>query len=226
MAGDVVCFLIEETDRYSRHLRRYATTRDDERCPLHGYHNALVNVEKGTCPAGEFLPHEDPDRADPRWPTHCPCGYAFTPDDHWQVFPDRIYRRPDTGETFPLKKAPPGAMWYAAWLERRAGEQAGGAKSNMGVSPTDGRALVVRLPTGHDWYVDGVCTNCTRPGDFVHKCWVRTGKPPVVTVGKGDDPAGTCSAGGGSILVPGWHGFLIAGVLSTSRTPGTAKRKR
>jgi hypothetical protein len=39
---------------------------------------------------------------------------------------------------------------------------------------------------------------------------VRHGTPPDVTV---DKNGLTCNAGGGSIQVPGWHGFLRNGEL-------------
>lgn len=115
-----------------------------------------------------------------------------------------IYRRTDTGQLTTLHDAPVGAMWYADWYgaERRG---------------PDGHYLVVRVPTNHDWCVDSRCSNCTLPNDDVHRCWVRHGVPPVITV----DKAGlTCKAGAGSLGVHGgpnggyrWHGFLRNGYL-------------
>ena len=128
----------------------------------------------------------------------------------------------------PAVRAPVGAMWYADWLsEYHAGP--------------DGRALVVMCPGGHEWLIDGrasncdhQCVNCGHPyhehsdsGGYnptrigcdngyqprdggAHRCWVRHGVPPAVSV---DKSGLTCGAGGGSILVPGWHGFLQQGVL-------------
>lgn len=63
---------------------------------------------------------------------------------------------------------------------------------------------------GHHWDIDSRASNCTKPSDTTHRCWVRTGTPPNVTAGKSGN---TCSAGAGSILVPGWHGFLTNGEL-------------
>ena len=53
-------------------------------------------------------------------------------------------------------------------------------------------------------------SNCTRPEDTVHKCWVRHGQVPDITVDKLGD---TCHAGGGSIGQKTYHGFLRGGVL-------------
>jgi hypothetical protein len=108
-----------------------------------------------------------------------------------------MFRRSDNGEMTTLGNAPVGAMWYADW---------------MGIKGPDGHCLVVRLPGGHDWMVDGRCSNCTLPNDNEHQCWVRHGEPPNVTV---DKNGLTCGAGAGSIQIPGWHGFLRNGELVT-----------
>jgi hypothetical protein len=75
----------------------------------------------------------------------------------------------------------------------------------------DGRHLNVVLPNGTDWDVDARATNCTMPNDRNHRCWVRRGDPPDVTVDKNGH---TCAAGAGSIAVTGYHGFLHAGKLT------------
>ncbi len=59
---------------------------------------------------------------DPRWPTHCPCGYEFQPKDEWQVFRESLYRREDTGEEWPMRELPPGAMYDASLVARRPEE--------------------------------------------------------------------------------------------------------
>lgn len=89
----------------------------------------------------------------------------------------------------------PGAMWDAFWLDRKG---------------PDGKALVVILPDGHMWQIDGRAKNCGRKNDEVHRCWVRHGEPPMLTVDKNGD---TCVAGQGSIQSGGWHGFLRDGKL-------------
>lgn len=83
-------------------------------------------------------------------------------------------------------------------------------------SNCDGRHLHAILPNGHEWNVMGRATNCALPDDQEHRCWVISGEPPAITVGKGGK---TCPAGAGSISAPGvdgrphWHGFLTNGVF-------------
>jgi len=157
----------------------------------HGYHDASVHLCDGDEPA-------KPDRNDPRWPTKCAhCDYVFTPADQWQVFPESLYRAAD-GTIMTLRSAPAGAMWFADWMP------------NDWKGP-DGHSLMVKTPGG-DWGVDMRASNCTRPDDKVHKCWVRHGDPRTanVTVDKNGD---TCNAGAGSILCGAYHGFLRGGFL-------------
>lgn len=111
----------------------------------------------------------------------------------------RIYRDPGYTE-MTLDKAPVGAMWDATWLH------------GTPIVGPDGISLVVKTPGG-DWLVDGVATNCPRPKDTSHKCWIRHGDPRTepVTVDKNGE---TCPAGGGSIGIGGYHGFLRNGLLT------------
>jgi hypothetical protein len=90
-------------------------------------------------------------------------------------------------------------MWFAPWLAE--------CDAYRGL---DGRTLMVKLPGDHDWIVDGPASNCTIPDDKVHKCWVRHGEAPNITVDKNGH---TCNAGAGSIAIPGYHGFLRNGQL-------------
>lgn len=92
-----------------------------------------------------------------------------------------------------------GAMFYADDDWARA----------VGYIGPDGRCLVVKTPDGF-WYVDSRASNCGRPEDRVHKCWVRHGSIPDITVDKNGD---TCSAGAGSIQCGSYHGFLRNGWL-------------
>ena len=215
MAAPVECFLIEPTDRVRLALRRYRSPeRWDEAS------QAMVAVDRGTCPLGYMheakvpigesvimwtqdrrayrAPAREDYANDPRWPTQCACGEAFRDGDEVQVFPDRIYRRVDTGAELTLREAPPGAMWDAEWRFEKG---------------PDGRSIMVRLPDGHDWCVDARASNCTLPKDDEHRCWLRTGELPRITVGKFAPGQRTCSAGAGSIATPKWHGFLRDGRL-------------
>lgn len=197
------CFWIEPSGRCEISLRRYRSASEDGTCPLpYGYHNASVLVGEGDehTDAEGYVKETpvEPYADDPRWPTHCDCGYEFGPDDRRQVFTRSIYVRPDTGERKSLVDHGPGAMWNAWWM----GEVWKGA---------DGRCLAVILPNGREWMIDAEASNCTRKGDRTHKCWVRHGEPPNITVDKDGE---TCKAGAGSIMAGDYHGFLRDGVLT------------
>lgn len=116
----------------------------------------------------------------------------------WEKWRPR-YRRVDTGEIFEhLASVPPGAMWDADWLH------------DFIAPGADGRVLVVKLPNGNDWTIDSRASNCTMKDDNAHRCWVRHGEPPHITV---DKNGLTCAAGGGSIQSGDYHGFLRDGEL-------------
>lgn len=136
---------------------------------------------------------------DARWPKVCDaCGQPFPDGAAYQLNLAVLFDRSDGGPRTTLDEAPAGAMYWADWYH---GTQYVGA---------DGKSLVVVLPGRHTWNVDSRANNCTRPDDNKHKCWVRHGEVPNITVDKNGD---TCSAGAGSIIVPGWHGFLRNGHL-------------
>ena len=67
----------------------------------------------------------------------------------------------------------------------------------------------------YHWYIDNRASNCTKPADLEHRCWVRHG-----TVGDKltvDKNGLTCGAGAGSFFMgPNneWHGFLRDGRLT------------
>jgi hypothetical protein len=128
----------------------------------------------------------------------CKCGKVAT----WNGSGfHRIFRRVDTGEELGgfASKLPPGACYDATWYhEWRTGP--------------DGRALVVILPNGHGWFIDGEASNCTKKGDKEHRCWCRHGRPEDGTLHV-DKNGNTCSAGAGSIQSGGYHGFLRNGHL-------------
>ncbi len=111
-----------------------------------------------------------------------------------------IYRRVDTGEIITdLASAPVGAMWFADWYKKRW-------------NPQLEFSLIVKTPGG-DWHVDQQSFNCTMPEDVFqqrHHCWIIEGELPNITVSKNGV---TCGAGGGSILIGVYHGFLRNGFL-------------
>lgn len=201
----IKCFWLEPTDRQKRYLRRY---QGSLKCsnPM-GYHDAMVFVEESKETMSADGTHWEDDGktekdfiGDSRWPTHCFCGYEFQPSDNWQLFSSHIYRRVDTNEEMTLCDAPEGAMWDATWFH-----------DYDAWCGADGRAIICKVPVNHEWHIDGPSSNCPWQGRK-HKCWVRHGEPPNLTVDKDGD---TCPAGHGSILTAQWHGFLVKGELIT-----------
>ncbi|MDE2103380.1 MAG: hypothetical protein KGL39_39430 [Patescibacteria group bacterium] len=154
------------------------------------------------------------EKSDPRWPVKCDhCDYIFTEDETHQSWTERLYQRSDNGELTTIRDAPVGAMWDAWWMCRI------GARLSEVWRGEDGRCIVVKCPPapGHEWMVDSRASNCTLPDDNVHRCWIRHGEPPNLTVDKNGT---TCQAGAGSILIwnkdktaYAWHGFLRNGEL-------------
>lgn len=155
--------IAQPTGRYQRSLRRYrfAKEEDNQACPVHGYHNASVDIGAVTeaDAHGDNWPHDDP-----RWPTTCECGYVFEDGDHWQRNDDRIYRLPD-GREFIFrgswgKAAPVGAMARAEWADEWGDNR--------------GEAWQISLPDGHEW----ITTQPASGGGY----WTVTGTPPNITV--------------------------------------------
>lgn len=125
-----------------------------------------------------------------------------------------IMKRTDTGEEMTWGEAPVGAMMFF----------------DTGTYGPDGKSLIVKIPGG-DWHVDGQAMNCDSPCGICgvpykdhkdkghnyedskpdHRCWIRHGEPPNITVDKNGN---TCGAGAGSILVKEYHGFLRNGELT------------
>lgn len=206
----VKAHLLEPTEQVGVRLRRYHSG-EGWSCE-EGWHQATSETIE-TIPV-RFKEHEgrklldhvtqssdkrQEDFEESAWPTHCEkgCGYEFTEEDVWQVQRQLIYER-DTGETLYLNEVKPGDMWDAWWMP------------SSKHSP-DGRFLIVVTPDGFQWAIDGQASNCTEPEGRTHKCWVRHGDPPNITV---DKNGATCQAGGGSIGTPGYHGFLRDGAFT------------
>lgn len=126
----------------------------------------------------------------------CSCGNPECPRLGYR---EDVWVRKDTGEKFVHNDLPVGAMWWAPWF----------ANHYFGF---DGKSLVVKTPGG-EWLIDSQASNCTRKGDNTHRCWLRDGEAPNITVGK--NGPNTCSAGAGSILIGNYHGFLRNGYLES-----------
>lgn len=184
------CVLLEETNRASLALRRYAADLTAP-CPAGYYHEARTLI--GTAPLSidaEGNWHVDirqPPPTDPRWPIRCACGYEFNEADNRQLAPSRLYTRQDTGAELTLDEAEPGMIWEAPWYV------------DVGWHGTDGRSFVMRLPGNGEWAIDAVSTSGGR--------WERTGEPPNITV----RPS---ILSHGSATRKEYHGFLTDGVLS------------
>lgn len=177
----------------------------------------VIRHETGTpCPNAQFGGHwarrlvdtisadvENPfDGFDPQPPLSCDsCEWEFTDESSISKSAERLLELED-GSRVRVADAPPGTMWDQG--------------SRGFATGPDGRSLAVVLPTGpgpeHVWTIDGPARNCDQKGRK-HHCWVRTGEPPNITVGKGK-PGESCTAGAGSIAVPGYHGFLRNGVFT------------
>lgn len=186
MSTPATCFWVEDTGRWARWLRRYSS---GSACPRHGYHNALV----------PFDGDQEPPREDARWPTTCPCGYTFVAGDPYQLFRERIYRRPDNGDEWPQRDLPVGALYDAEWLHEATTD------GRRWVGP-DGISLCVVLPgtQPHGIPIDGPAS--TRDDQGKALWWTRTGdprRPETLTVSPSIWPNAP----------HGWHGFLQQGRL-------------
>lgn len=189
------CFFLTPTEHYRVSFRRY---EPDVSCAAsERYCDQSVLINERARPADPASGPPDAETArDARWPARCgQCGRSFSAQAEQQVRYDRLYRRSDGLPDQPLRPYIPGAMWNADWR----------VPFDHG---KDGRWLVVVCPDGRLWEIDSEASNCTRKGDRTHQCWVRTGEPPLLTVGKGGE---TCAAGSGSIDTGGYHGFLRDG---------------
>jgi len=217
------CFLLTPVAKIRVWARRY-NAGTPNCCPLHpgeySYHQNMNLI-------GDFdYPHvwgksEDwiefgesirPPAIDPIWPTHCKCGAPITDDlrgceKGGQMFIHRLHSRSDGGALTTLQEAPAGAMWYAWWYDHRTDDSGlyGWDWDNQTEPP-----LMCMTPANREWNIDGRASNCTLPNERTHRCWVRHGTPPQITV---DKQGHTCSAGAGSIISGNWHGFLQNGQL-------------
>jgi hypothetical protein len=203
------CFLLTPHPSTRIHLRRYVSGEGNP-CPLpQGYHDAMTffgdfdNPIPERYETSEFANSLRPPDDDPRWPTHCECGYKFEDTATRQMFNDRLMSRSDGG-LITLREAPPGALWYAFWMKNDDGSY-GWNWDNQSTPP-----LMCKTPGG-DWNIDSRCSNCGLPQDRLHRCWIRHGEPPNIHVDKNGN---TCQAGAGSIVCGKYHGFLHNGVLT------------
>jgi hypothetical protein len=183
-------FLIERNGMVRVTLRRFASGTKCSKTYT-GCHDAKTFWKNEEAPLDSLLRIEyvegNPPRNSPFWPQACPCGYLFRVEDEIQVFNEYLYCSPLLPHPVTLAEAPPGSMWSADWHPARW-------------KGPDGLSLCVKLPTGHDWFIDA-------PSFGGGEGWTRLGTPPAITVKP-------------SIRVPGrdgepdiYHGFLTNGVF-------------
>ena len=184
----IKCFLLNETKESRLYIRRYTSSGSCSATKF-GMHNKSVLLAQGESKALESRPVTEDLR-----PTVCDCGYKFAKNDPVVTSVMPLYKRSDNDKLVELREAEVGAMWYSDSYPWKG---------------PDRKSLVVRTPGG-DWSVDMQASNCDKKDDKAHKCWVRHGKPPEVTVDKNGH---TCSAGAGSIVIRDYHGFLRNGYL-------------
>jgi hypothetical protein len=217
----IKCFLVQPTDEGPKSLRRYCPSSKST-CPgKYGYHNASVVTGDVKDPVGEDgIIHNPPmiNHSDPRWPAKCEhCDYCFQEDDYWQTNLDVYYAStdPEIPGRWTQRQLPAGAMFYPSWLQPKSvyteAVEVGAIpdRPKRWQTGPDGKCLMVVTPGG-EWIIDGRASNCDMPEDNAHRCWVRHGEPPNITV---DKNGLTCGAGGGSIQCGDYHGYLRDGWL-------------
>lgn len=113
-----------------------------------------------------------------------------------------------TGEETTSNKLPVGALWASYRCP-------GAGPNDYPPVGADGLSIYCMTLEGHAWLIEGRASNCTKPDDNAHRCWVRHG-----TVGDRltvDKNGLTCAAGAGSFFMGKkneWHGFLRNGRMT------------
>jgi hypothetical protein len=213
------CFMIAPIGKQYQWLRRYKFG-GALKCPGSNSsgHDASARIEDFVSPVPAIGEYEGERRAalflgDSRWPKKCDhCDYVFVDADERQLFDLRVYADAE-GHEFVLPGyivrgvaiAPAGAMYWSWWRH-----QNGGCFAWDNCADPRGHLNVV-CPGGSQWDIDSRASNCTMPDDRSHRCWVRHGEAPIVTV---DKSGKTCAAGAGSIAAGTYHGFLQNGELT------------
>lgn len=210
------CFLLTPVSKIRIWCRRYDNVYPHQPCPAepgqYSYHDQMLLLGDFDFPyvPGEYEDWCDfqesirPPKDSAAWPKTCKCGLVFPDTFNWQMFTERIHQRSDNGALTTFREAPPGAMWYAWWMKS---EQSG---YNWDWDNQTEAPLICKTPGG-EWNIDSRASNCTMKDDRKHRCWIRHGEPPNITV---DKNGLTCAAGAGSIQCGNYHGFLQSGKLT------------
>ena len=204
---NIKCFNVIPNHRQFVYLRRFTYSDENNKCINNGNfgHDAMIKIEdrdivytkKGYI---DSINYKEFGRLN-EYPKLCNCGYEFKENDIWQIHTQQQYIREDklNDEIYSIRNLPIGAIYEAYWLN-----------NVIGYFGLDGKSLHV-ITAGGEWNIDSQASNCTKPNDNIHKCWCRHGISPNLTVNK---IGNTCNAGGGSIIIGNYHGFLINGELT------------
>ena len=163
-------------------------------CDKYSYCNAMKHLYdeiQNPVPAIMHIPDERVENyEEEEWNKICEhCGKEIV-NGIKQIHQKRLY---DT----PSGDLEPGCLYWNTWYPK-----------NFFWDNHDGPHLMAVLPNNNHWNIDSRASNCTMPDDKIHRCWVRHGEVPNITVDKNGN---TCQAGGGSIEVRDYHGFLQNG---------------
>jgi hypothetical protein len=163
-----------------------------------GYHNAEKGDQKTSNLRDWHFGGEISDRKPYEWADRChECGTFAPPFAIRQIFYTRLW---DTQSGQPE----PGDLFFDDTMHHEG--------HCLIWNNCDKPHLNGVIPTGEWWDADSRARNCTLPDDKTHRCWIRHGEPPLVTV---DKNGYTCTAGSGSIQTARWHGFLRDGKFVT-----------
>ncbi len=111
---------------------------------------------------------------------------GFAKSEIVECFPMYFENEEDIRSQWRAGKVKVGAVWDAHWDK--------GARKGP-----DGKSLVVLTPFGV-WYIDERASNCTKPHDHQHHCWIRHGSAEEGNL-QVDKKGHTCEAGAGSIRI-------------------------
>lgn len=156
-------YMIVESGFCRREFRRFVfSAKASPKCPgPASYHDASVVVERLYLDRDFSMIPDFDTMKDPRWPSHCACGYMFQLDDEWQENRFKLWSGAPDGKEYALrdKLLPPGACRVE-----------------------DDGLIFVRLPDGEDF-----CP--TFPG--MREQWTVSGTPPNLTFAPSINAVGT-----------------------------------
>lgn len=176
-------------------------------CPAarHGLASCMAELVVQRSPVeGPALTYQQLSESFPLLKACAACGRAVDSTWSFSTGRRRLWFRPEAPDD--LREHPedfgPGAVHEADWLARFA--------HSWWDDWPEGKAPIVIQTPGGGWMPESRANNCTLKDDRLHRCWVLHGEGLNLTA---DKNGRTCSAGAGSILSGGWHGWLSNGIL-------------